>query len=167
MLYRTLVTSVCLQAAFVLSSFAGSALQGEVRGADGRPLSGAQIRIDRKDKNSPSIVSITDAKGHYATNNLAIGLYRISVVTDGTVKSYVDVRTASNDARVDFDMKPTSTKKVKHYILSPDSTGTHLGTRWVEVFDEGTVAGTYNVGRYSGELAREINRRQTNNLQGR
>ena len=167
MFYRTFITSICLQAAFVLSSFAASSLQGEIRGADGRPLSGAQVRIERKDKDRAPIVATTDAKGRYAANGLGVGVYRITVVTDGAVKSFHDVRTVGNDARVDFNLKPTA-KHVKHYVWSEDATGSHLGSRWVEVDDrQGNMPGTLNVDRNSAEWARDINRRQTNSLLGR
>jgi hypothetical protein len=167
MFYRTFITTICLQVAFVVSSFAASSLQGEIRGVDGRPLSGAQVRIDRKDKNSHSIVVTTDAKGRYTANGLTGGLYRITVISDGAVKSFHDVRTVGNDARVDFNLKPTA-KNVKHYVLTEDSTGSHIGSRWVEVDDrQGTMPATLNSDRNSAEWARDLNRRQTNSLLGR
>ena len=167
MFYRTFITSICLQAAFVLSSFAASSLQGEIRGVDGRPLSGAQVRIDRKDKNRAPIVATTDANGRYTANGVGAGVYRITVVSDGAVKSFHDVRTVGNDARVDFNLKPTA-KQVKHYVWSEDSTGSHIGSRWVEVDDrQGTMPGTLNSDRNSAEWARDLNRRQTNSFLGR
>src|SRR5258708_7699782 len=82
MFYRALVVSVFSAAAFVLSATAPaevSTIQGEVRGADGQPLKGAEIRIERKDKKSASITTKTDAKGYYASSGVSVGVYRINV----------------------------------------------------------------------------------------
>lgn len=139
-----------------------SSLQGDVRGTDGRPVAGAQVRIERKDRISPIITTTTDSRGHYATGDLSIGLYRINVVTDRGERSGVDIRTAERAARVDFDLAPKAGKKVKHYVLVTPDTGSHLPARWIEVEDSSTVAGTWNVDRQSAELARELLRRQNN-----
>ena len=132
-------------------------------GNDGRPLSGAEVRIERKDKTSTPITTRTNAKGYYTASGLSVGIYKISVVADGAVKSAINVKTAGNDARVDFNLKPSGAKKAKHYVWVEGNTGTHLGARWVEVEDGSAVAGQSGLDRTSGEFARELARHQTNN----
>jgi hypothetical protein len=166
MLYRTLIISFSLAAAFAFSSTAPaqtSTVQGQVRGIDGHPMQGAQIRIERQDQKGALISTTTDAKGHYTTNTLPAGLYRIRVVgADGTVKSSTNIKTAGSNARVDFDLKPTA-KKTEHYVWLPPETGTHAAGRWVEVDENGTpIARTLNVERRSGQLELEMYRRQAN-----
>jgi hypothetical protein len=164
MIYRTLLPALLLTASFVMPAIAAtpSSLQGDVRGTDGRPVASAQVRIERKDKMSPIITTTTDSRGHYATAELSIGLYRINVVTDRGERSGVDIRTAERAARVDFDLAPKAGKKVKHYVWMSANTGSHIGGRWVEVADSSAVAGTWNVDRQSAELARELLRHQNN-----
>lgn len=166
MLYRTLIISFSVAAAFAFSSTAPaqiSTVQGQVRGIDGHPMQGAQIRLERKDQTSALISTTTDAKGHYTTNKLPVGLYRITVVgVDGAVKSSTNIKTAGNSARVDFDLKPMA-KNTLHYVWVAPETGTHMGGRWVEVDENGSpIAGGMNVERKSAELGREMFRRQAN-----
>jgi Carboxypeptidase regulatory-like domain len=166
MFYRALILSVFSAAAFVLSGTASaevSTIQGEVRGGDGQPLKGAEIRIERKDKKSATITTKTDAKGYYASSGLSAGIYRINVVADGVVKSAVSVKTVGDNARVDFNLKPSAAKKVKHYVWVSAGTGSHLQGRWVEADLNGSpIASSWNVERRSGELAREMMRQQKN-----
>ena len=150
---------------FLLVSFASAlgapAVEGKVIGADGKPLKGAQVRLERKDKSSAVIVTATDARGHYLVNGLSLGLYRISVAVDGAVKSALDVRTSERNIPVDFNLQAsTGGKKVKRMVWVPASTYSHIGGRWVE---EGTPeADGANVDRKKAEAAQEWMRHQTN-----
>jgi len=129
--------------------------------ADGRPLQGAEVRIERQDKTSAPVTTQTNAKGSYASSALPAGTYNISVVENGAVKSSVTVKTGGESARIDFDLKPSG-KKVKHYVLV-QGTGTHLTARWVQADENGSpIAGTLNMDVRSGELKRQMYRRQTN-----
>jgi tetratricopeptide (TPR) repeat protein len=59
-----------------------SNIQGDVVGADGKPLQGAQIKLDRTDiKQSFSVK--TDKKGHFLYANLPTGTYNITLFVDG------------------------------------------------------------------------------------
>jgi hypothetical protein len=165
MLYRTLITSFLVAAAFALSPSTpaqASGIQGEVRGADGQRLQGAEVRIERKDKTGAPVTIQTNARGSYASSALPAGTYKISVIEGGAVKSNVTIKTAGETARVDFNLKPSAGKAVKHYVLV-SGTGTHLAARWVETDENGIpVAGMANMETRSGELEREMYRRQTN-----
>ena len=131
-------------------------------GADGRPLQGAEVRIERQDKTSAPVTTQTNIKGSYASSGLPAGTYKISVVENGAVKSNVTIKMAGETARVDFNLKSSGAKGVKHYVLV-SGTGSHLAARWVEADANGTpIAGTLNMDVRSGELEREMYRRQTN-----
>lgn len=168
MLYRTVISSFLVAAAFALipsTPAQASGIQGGILGADGRPLQGAEVRIERTDKAIAPVTTQTNTKGSYASSELPAGTYKVSVVENGAVKSAVTIKTRGETARVDFDLKPsTAGKQVKHYVLV-SGTGTHLAARWVEADANGSpIAGTMNMEVKSGELEREMYRRQVNDL---
>ena len=160
MFYRALIISILLTGAFVLPATAeSSSIQGDVLGVDGRPLKGAEIRIERKDKPTAPATIITTVKGYYSSADLPAGLYKISVVVGGTVKSAVTVRTVGDNARIDFDMSH-SAGSVKHYVWVPGGVGSHLGGRWVQADPNGAPrASALNVQVDNGQLVRQMERR--------
>ena len=164
MLYRTLISSFLIAAAFAFSPSTpaqAAGLEGRVVGADGRPLQGAEIRIERNDKTSAPVTIQTNAKGSYASSALSAGTYKVSVVQNGAVKSNITIKTAGEPARIDFDLEPTG-RKIKHYVLV-SGTGSHIAARWIEVDANGTpIAGWNNSVTNNGQLAQDMLRRQTN-----
>ena len=56
-----------------------SNIQGDVIGLDGKPVQGAQIKLDRTDIKQSFKVK-TDKKGHFLYANLPTGVYNITVV---------------------------------------------------------------------------------------
>ena len=163
MFYRTKVLAasfVAVTAVFSGVAF-GQSIEGTVRGSDGKALKDAEVRVEGKDKNVAT--TKTDARGHYSYARLSPGVYKVSVVVGGAVQSSVNVKTAPNNSKIDFDLKPASAKKVKHYVWVPARTGSHMGSGWVEVDDGGNAApGALNSQTSSAELAREMQRRSTN-----
>src|SRR5438477_7408463 len=115
MFKRHLTLAALAIAATICTAFgqAGSVI-GNVRGSDGKPLAGAQVRFEGK--NRSNFTTTTDARGRYAYKNLPAGVYKITVVMNGTAKSSVTVRTTSTEARVDFDLKASPAKSVKHLV---------------------------------------------------
>jgi len=163
MFYRTKVLAASFVAvAGVFSGAAfGQSIEGTVRGSDGKALKDAEVRVEGKDKKVAT--TMTDARGHYSYARLSPGVYKVSVVLGGAVQSSANVKTAANNSRIDFDLKPAAAKKVKHYVWVQARTGTHMGSGWVEVDDAGNAApGALNTDTSSGELAREMMRRSTN-----
>jgi Carboxypeptidase regulatory-like domain len=163
MFYRTKVLAASFVAvAGVFSGAAfGQSIEGVVRGADGKALKDAEVRVEGKDKKVAT--TMTDARGHYSYAQLSPGAYKVSVVLEGAVKSSLNVKTTTTNSRIDFDLKPAAAKKVKHYVWVDAKTGTHMGSGWVEVDDAGNAApGALNTDTSSGELAREMMRRSTN-----
>ena len=169
MLYRTVVSSFLVAAAFAFAPSTpaqASGIEGKVRGVDGRPLQGAEVRIERNDKTGAPVTIQTSTKGNYASSALPAGTYKISVVQNGAVKSNVIIKTAGATARVDFNLKSSGVNGVKHYVLVSGN-GSHIAPFWVEADANGTpIAGAFNMQTRSGELEREMYRRQANN-QGR
>jgi carboxypeptidase family protein len=140
----------------------GQSIEGVVRGPDGKVLKDAEVRVEQKG-NKSLVTARTDSGGHYSYSRLSPGVYTVSVVLGGAVKSSVNVKTTTTKSRIDFDLKPEVAKKVKHYVWVPAPTGSHMGSGWVEVDDGGNAApGALNSQTASGELAREMQRRSTN-----
>jgi len=163
MFYRTKVLAASFVAvAGVFSGTAfGQSIEGTVRGSDGKALKDAEVRVEGKDKKVAT--TKPDARGHYSYARLSPGVYKVSVVQGGAVQSSANVKTAANNSRIDFDLKPAAAKKVKHYVWVDAKTGTHMGSGWVEVDDAGNAApGALNTNTASGDLAREMMRRSTN-----
>ena len=90
-----------------------SAIEGDVKGADGSPVKGAAILIERKDMKGTYKGAKTDKKGHYIYNGLPLGTYKVSLLVDGnTVDSVDNVKTRLGDPTpVNFDMKQAEAQK--------------------------------------------------------
>ena len=68
---------------FAAAGFAQTSnIQGDVIGLDGKPLQGAQIKLDRTDIKQSFKVK-TDKKGHFLYANLPTGVYNITLDVDG------------------------------------------------------------------------------------
>ena len=158
MFNRYLTFAALAATAAICTAFGQSgAVSGTVRGADGRPAQGAQIRFEGKERSN--FTTTTDAHGKYAYKGLPPGLYKISVLINGTPKSSVTIKTVTENARVDFDLKTSPAKRVKHYVWVPARTGSHMGGGWVEVDSSGSpVPGTLNVDQGSAQAAQNMQR---------
>jgi hypothetical protein len=133
-----------------------SALEGIVKDAAGRPIKGGDVRIEAK--NFSKIVK-TDSSGHYISDGLAAGTYKVTLVVNGSVKaSILNAKTQlGKPTQLNFDLtaKTVSTKKHTHSVWCPTSTGTLIGGsgQWIDVDDNGHVVkstGVNNVETVSG-----------------
>src|ERR1700757_2364077 len=125
------------------SAWAGpSSIQGIVKDAKGQPIKGADVRVESRDGKQLFTTVKTDAKGHYISQGLQPGVYRVSLVVNGAVKaSIMNTSTKSDQAtQLNFDLKPAAAsqesagkKQEKHMVWVPADTGSHIGGRWVEV----------------------------------
>lgn len=81
-------------------------LEGNVKGADGKPVQNAQIEITRTDIKG-NLKTKTDKKGHYIYMGLQYGgMYNVAVVIDGKKMDEVKGVKMSGDTKpVDFDLK--------------------------------------------------------------
>jgi tetratricopeptide (TPR) repeat protein len=104
---RNLVVAAATTLFLALTSFAQiTAMEGDVKGEDGKPLQGAVIKIVRTDiKGSYTVKS--DKKGHFFYNGLPIGVYNITVEVGGKEMDGVNgVRTRLGDpVEVPFDLE--------------------------------------------------------------
>ena len=148
------------------SAWAGPAsIQGMVKDAQGKPIKGADVRIESRDGKQLFNTVKTDTQGRYISQGLQPGVYRVSLVVKGAVKAAIgNTKTKADQAtQLNFDLKPAvasqasaGQKKGKHMVWMPPQTGSHTGGRWVEV-DEGgaAAAGALNVKRGSAEALRQ------------
>src|SRR5258708_12707153 len=120
MFYRSRILAAALVAGTVASSCAafGQSIEGVVRGPDGKGLKDAEVRVEQKG-NKSVVTTKTDARGHYSYARLSPGVYTVSVVLDGAVKSSLNVKTTTTNSKIDFDLKPPPATKFKHYIWFP------------------------------------------------
>ncbi len=109
-----------------------ASLQGNVLGTDGRPLQGAEVRIEATGKPSVRIITVTDSNGRYLFRELPAGLYKLSIIAGGAVKFSVNVKMRGEKARIDFDLSPTAEKKIRNYVWVVGRTGSNLPGRWAE-----------------------------------
>ena len=54
-----------------------TAIEGDVKGTDGKPMAGAVVKIDRYDITA-HYKTKTDKKGHYFYNGLPLGSYNVT-----------------------------------------------------------------------------------------
>jgi len=104
---RNLVAAAAATCFLALTSFAQiTAMEGDVKGEDGKPLQGAMIKIVRTDIKGNYQVK-TDKKGHFFYNGLPIGTYNITVEVGGKEADGVNgVRTRLGDpVEVPFDLE--------------------------------------------------------------
>jgi tetratricopeptide (TPR) repeat protein len=107
MKFRNLGGAVAATFFLALTAFAQiSAMEGDVKGPDGKPLQGAVIKIVRTDiKGSYTVKS--DKKGHFFYNGLPLGVYNITVEVGGKEADGVNgVHTRLGDpVEVPFDLQ--------------------------------------------------------------
>jgi hypothetical protein len=174
MLLRSRLIGFLLFGSVLLSgtAWAGtSALEGIVKDPNGRPISGADIRIEGRTDRSWNKTVKTDAKGHYVSSGLPAGTYRVTLIVAGSVKASINNTTVRSGipAQLNFELKPVaasktsaSPKKEKHMVWVPPRTGSHLGGGWVEVSDNSNEPGAQNVETVSGEALRKLQQTRAN-----
>jgi TolB-like protein/tRNA A-37 threonylcarbamoyl transferase component Bud32 len=131
-----------------------ASIQGFVKAAKGEPIKGADVRIESRDGKQVFTTVKTDAKGRYISQGLQPGVYRVTLLVNGAVKtSIMNTQTKANQpTQLNFDLKPASqagniAKGGKHMVWVPARTGSHIGGNWVEVDDTGKAHSGLNVQR--------------------
>ena len=67
----------------VASAWAGpGSIQGTVKDAKGRPIKGADVRVESRDGKQLFNTVKTDGKGHYISQGLKPGVYRVSLTVN-------------------------------------------------------------------------------------
>src|SRR6202040_4273537 len=100
---------ILLCSAFLMGNLGAAtpSIQGDIKGPDGKPLPGAEVRIERKDAKSSAVAVTADQNGRYVFKNLALGTYKVTASKNGMAATAADnIRTRAEGAvRVDFDLK--------------------------------------------------------------
>ena len=140
---RSLILTLVGLLLVTFSAAADTSVEGFVKDATGRPIKGADVRIEAK--NFSNILK-TDASGHYVTHSLAAGTYKVMLVINGQVKAVIlDAKTQlDKPTQLNFDLsgKRVSAKKHTRMVWIPSNIiGTNIigGGRWVEVDDNGNI----------------------------
>jgi tetratricopeptide (TPR) repeat protein len=92
-----------------------AAIQGDVKGEDGKPLVGAVIKIERTDIKQSYTVK-TDKKGHYYYGGLGIaGTFNVSVEVNGKLADAISGVKTAGTAPIDvpFDLKAAADRTAK------------------------------------------------------
>jgi hypothetical protein len=142
----------------VFSAQAGTpTLEGVVKDPTGHPIKGADVRIEAK--NFSKIVK-TDASGHYLSDGLAVGAYKVTLVVNGSVKaSILNAATrAGKPTQLNFDLRQTKGASKKHMVWVPGETGTLIGGgRWIDVDENGNVVDdSTNVQRFNPNAGQQM-----------
>lgn len=161
MLPKSLVLSFIGLLVVTFTAWAGSSvLEGFVKDPSGRPIKGADIRIEAK--GSSKNVK-TDANGHYVADGLIVGTYKVTLVVTGQVKaSILDAKTQLNKPiQLNFGLtgKTASAKGRTHMVWVPPDLSTHIGGHWVEVDESGNVVNNTasdNVERVQGPAVQQM-----------
>ena len=142
MLSKSFILSLVGSLLVTFTVLAGtSVLEGVVKDPNGRPVKGADVRIEAK--NFSKIVK-TDANGHYVCDGLGVATYKATLVINGQVKaSIANAKTqAGKPAQLNFNLtgQTASAKKHTHMVFVRPDVDTHIGGgRWVEVDDNGNI----------------------------
>jgi hypothetical protein len=116
------------------ASAQNSSIQGAVKGMDGKPLAGAQVKVERTDAKARAININSDARGNYLANGLPVGTFRVSAYSKTNGKEIGGITTKSGSpVTVDLNLGTKSNNKLeKHYVWQKSETGSEIGGRWVE-----------------------------------
>ncbi len=135
------------------SAAAGTSLEGIVKDPTGRPIKGADVRIEAKNF---SKVLRTDANGRYVCDGLGAGTYKVTVVQNGQVKaSTANAKTQAGKAtQLNFNLtgQTAQAKKHTHMVYMRPDIDTHIGGggQWVEVDDNGNIVNGAKNGATTG-----------------
>jgi len=131
-----------------------ASIQGFVKYAEGEPIKGADVRIESRDGKQILNTVKTGSNGHYVSQGLQPGVYRVTLLLRGEVKGSImnALTKADKPTQLNFDLKQNSqagnvAKGGKHMVWVPGRTGTHLGGNWVEVDDRGKAHSASNIDR--------------------
>jgi Carboxypeptidase regulatory-like domain len=120
-------------------------VQVDVKGLDGKPVNGAEVRIETAKAGALSVK--TDQKGRYVFKGLPPGLYKVTVLVNKVPTAPANVNALyEGPVRVEFNLKAIAAGKKPRQWAFLVETGSHIGGRWVEV-DEKMAAGIDSAAR--------------------
>jgi Carboxypeptidase regulatory-like domain len=107
-------------------------IRGLVKNMDGKPLAGAQVKIERTDAKARAINTNADAKGNYVANGLPVGTFKVTAYSKTNAKEISGITTKSGSSvTVDVNLSLKSNNKLeKHYVWAKSENGSEIGGRW-------------------------------------
>jgi hypothetical protein len=141
---KSLILTLVGMLLVTFSAAAGTSVEGVVKDPTGRPIKGADVRVEAK--NFSKLVK-TDANGRYVCNGLGVGTYRVTLVQNGQAKASLDARTQAGKAtQLNLNLAgatAASGKKKTHMVFVRPDVDTHIGGggRWIEVDENGNPVG--------------------------
>ena len=117
-----------------LPAVGAAVVRGTIRSADGLPLRGATVALERQ-ASAPGELTVrrtatTDGDGHYAVSGLPVGTYTLSADYPGCATIRKPLALGAADATVDLALPPAGSLLVA-VTTDPPTTG-----RWVRVSAE-------------------------------
>jgi hypothetical protein len=163
-----LLLAIIAMAVVASNAWAGNAtIEGTVLDQKGKPLKGADVRVEHSGGSAWKQAAKTDAKGLYLVGSLDPDqTYRVTLLVNNQVKASINnVRTRTAlPVSMNFDLSKDktaatgqslpATKKKTHKVWVASETGSNLGGRWVEEQEGGNDAGANNVKKASGDAVR-------------
>lgn len=119
----------------VSASAQNSSIRGSVKNMDGKPLVGAQVKIERTDAKARAINTNADAKGNYVANGLPVGTFKVTAYSKTNAKEIGGITTKSGGSAVTVDLNlslKSNNKLEKHYVWVKSENGSEIGGRWEE-----------------------------------
>jgi hypothetical protein len=130
-----------------------SALEGVVKDPTGRPIKGADVRIEATNGTNFSKIVKTDSNGHYICDSLVARTYKVTLVINGSVKaSSLNAKTQlGKSTQLNFNLTAKTASAKTHRVWVPPDTGTHIGNGvWVEVDEKGNIVNNVGVSHVEG-----------------
>ena len=87
------------------ASAATPGFQGDVKGPDGKPLKGVEVRIQPKGAKTFAGSAKTDQQGRFTFKNLALGEYTLSVAANGMATAIIEKLKTRADGAVEVNFK--------------------------------------------------------------
>jgi hypothetical protein len=143
MLSKSFILSFVGLLLITFTASAGTSVEGVVKDPAGRPIKGADVRIETK-KFSKMVK--TDARGQYIFDGLGVGTYKVTLVQNGQVKQSLDAKTQAGKAtqlNLSLVAATAPAKKKTHMVYIRPDVDTHIGGggKWVEVDENGNPVG--------------------------
>jgi len=119
-------------------------IRGLVKNMDGKPLVGAQVKIERTDAKARAININADAKGNYVATGLPVGTFKVTAYSKTNGKEIGGITTKSGSpVTVDINLSLKSNNKLeKHYVRIKSERGAEMGDRWEEDSKAGPIMKT-------------------------
>jgi hypothetical protein len=107
-------------------------VRGLVKGMDGKPLTGAQVKIERTDAKARAINTNADTKGNYVVNGLPVGTFKVTGYGKTNAKEIGGITTKDGSSvTVDLNLSVKSNNKLeKHYVWVKSENGSEISGRW-------------------------------------